>query len=376
MSAGPYVVVGAGLMGAATAWQLATRGEEVVLLERDVPAGDQGSSHGSARIFRYAYPEPFYAELVVRAEPLWDRLEKDSGKQLIDRVGCVDHGRTRQPEILARVLEQAGVEHALYSPAEAMERWPQFIFDTPVLHQPAAGVLDAHTTVEAMVDLAVAAGAQLHTSWPVASITRSGTGFVVTGPDGATLEAAHVVVAAGGWLPDLLQHLSLPPAFLAGLPRLTVMQENAYHFPYRDADQPWPTLIHKDDLQVYGLPGGLDAGFAGQKLAEYNGGRPMRSAAQQNGVIDPANRAKVVEYVRRHLPGLVPEPYAETTCLFTNTPDENFVLDSADSVTVVSPCSGHGAKFAPLIGTLVADLATGSGDVPAVFRPGTAALVR
>lgn len=375
MSAGPYVVVGAGLMGAATAWQLATRGEEVVLLERDVPAGDQGSSHGSARIFRYAYPEPFYAELVVQAEPLWDQLEKDSGKQLIDRVGCVDHGRTRQPEDLARVLEQAGVEHALYSPAEAMERWPQFIFDTPVLHQPAAGVLDAHTTVEAMVDLAVAAGAQLHTSWPVAFITRSGTGFVVTGPDGATLEAAHVVVAAGGWLPDLLQHLSLPPAFLAGLPRFTVMQENAYHFPYRDADQPWPTLIHKDDLQVYGLPGGLDAGFAGQKLAEYNGGRPMRSAAQQNGVIDPANRAKVVEYVRRHLPGLVPEPYAETTCLFTNTPDENFVLDSADSVTVVSPCSGHGAKFAPLIGAMVADLATGAGDVPAAFRPGTGTLV-
>lgn len=376
MSVSTYVVVGAGLMGAATAWQLATRGEEVVLLERDVPAGEAGSSHGSARIFRYAYPEAFYADLVVRAEPLWKRLEKDAGKQLIDRVGCVDHGRDRHPEVLARVLERAGVEHALYSPAEAMERWPQFIFDTPVLYQPGAGVLDAHTTVEAMVGLAVAAGAQLHTSWPVTSITRSGAGFVVTGRDGATLEAGHVVVAAGGWLPDLLQHLSLPPAFLAGLPQFTVMQENAYHFPYRDADQPWPTLIHKDAMQVYGLPGGRDAGFAGQKIAEYNGGRPMRSAAQQDGVVDSVNRARVVEYVKQHLPGLVPEPYAETTCLFTNTPDEDFVLDSADGVTVVSPCSGHGAKFAPLIGAMAADLATGAGDVPAVFRPGTGAFVR
>jgi len=376
VSAGPYVVVGAGLMGAATAWQLATRGEEVVLVERDVPASDRGSSHGSARIFRYAYPEAFYADLVVQAETLWDQLATDSGRQLIDRVGCVDHGRARRPEDLARVLEQVGVEHALYSPAEAMARWPQFVFDTPVLHQPGAGVLDAHTTVEAMVDLAVAAGAQLHTHWPVTSIIRSGAGFTATGPGGATLDAGHVVVAAGGWLPDLLGALPLPPAFLAALPRFTVMQENAYHFPYRDADQPWPTLIHKDDLQVYGLPGGRDAGFAGQKLAEYNGGRPMRSAAGQDGVVDPANRARVVEYVQQHLPGLVPEPYAETTCLFTNTPDEHFVLDTVEGVTVVSPCSGHGAKFAPLIGVMAADLATGAGDVPAVFRPGAGALVR
>ncbi|GGG45763.1 N-methyltryptophan oxidase [Kocuria dechangensis] len=376
MSAGPYAVIGAGLMGAATAWQLATRGAEVVLLEREVPAGDQGSSHGSARIYRYAYPDPFYAELLVHAEPLWVQLERESGRQLIDRVGCLDHGPGRDPEALARVLEQVGVEHALYSPAEARDRWPQLVVDTPVLHQPSAGVLDARTTVEAMVELAVAAGAQLHTRWPVTSITRTRSGFTLTGPDGAILEAAHVVVAAGGWLPELLGQLSLPGAFLTGLPEFTVMQENAYHFPYRDPGRPWPTTIHKDAMQVYTLPGGRDAGFAGQKVAEFNGGRPIRSAAAQDGVVDPANRDRVVEYVKRYLPGLVPEPYAETTCLFTNTPDEHFVLDTADGITVVSPCSGHGGKFAPLIGAMAADLATGTGGVPPVFRPGTAALAR
>lgn len=374
MTSARYVVVGAGLMGAATAWQLAERGEEVVLVERDVPAGPRGSSHGSARIFRYAYADPFYAELVVRSGPWWAQLERGSGRRLIDRVGGVDHGRGREPERLARVLEAAGVAHELLGPARARSRWPQLTVETPVLYQPGAGVLDAQATVEAMVELAAAAGAQLRTAWPVRGIVRTGAGFTVSGPRGETLDAGHVVVAAGGHLPDLLGELPLPPAFLAGLPRLSVRQENAFHFPYRDPGQPWPTTIHEDGGKpVYSLPGGRDAGCRGQKVAEYHGGRLLRSAAVQDGVVDPVHRARVVAHVRARLPGLVPEPYAEATCLFTSTPDEEFVLDSAGGITVVSPCSGHGGKFAPLLGAMAADLATGAGGVPARFRPGTSA---
>ena len=83
--------------------------------------------------------------------------------------------------------------------------------------------------------------------------------------------------------------------------------------------------------------------------------------------VDAANRARVTDYVGRYLPGLVPEPYAETTCLFTNTPTEDFIIDRAENITVLSPCSGHGAKFAPLLGRLAADLATGIGRVPELF---------
>jgi sarcosine oxidase len=370
---GNYAVIGAGLMGAATAWQLASRGEEVVLLERTVPGNDQGSSHGSARIFRYAYADPFYARLVVRSERLWEQVERESGRELLLRCGAVDHGPGRDPEQLARVLDDAGVEHVLCTAEQAAARWPQLLFDTPVLYQPTAGVLDAGSTVEALVGLAVAAGAELRTDWPVSRIRRTGAGFTVHGPQDATVEAGHVVVAAGGWLPDLLGELSLPPAFLGALPQFTVREENAFHFPYRDPEQAWPTLIHDAAMPVYGLPGGRDAGFAGLKVAEYNGGRVMASAARRTGVVDPGNRDRVVEYVRRWLPGVVPEPYAETTCLFTTTPDEHFVLDTAEGVTVVSACSGHGAKFAPLIGVLAADLATGAAGVPPVLRPGTAA---
>ncbi len=99
----------------------------------------------------------------------------------------------------------------------------------------------------------------------------------------------------------------------------------------------------------------------------------MPSAAHQTGAIDPANRAKLVDYVTQFLPGLVPVPYAETTCLFTNTPTEDFIVDGVDGVTVVSACSGHGAKFAPLVGDIAADVATGSAAPPDRFRVGAGA---
>ena len=366
-----YAVVGAGLSGAATAWHLAARGHGVALLERTIPANDAGSSPGSARIFRYAYPEEFYTGLVQEAKAGWDELARLSGKRLITPTGAVDYGAIRQPERLAAVLAARGIDHELLTPAEAGRRWPQIAFDTPVLWHPDAGVIDAHESVAAMVDQAVTNGAALHTNWAVASIAGSAGAYVLTSEDGRTLRAANVIVAAGGWLPRLLGSLALPSSFLAGMPPIEVRQEQAYHFPYVDGTDPstWPTFIHKrEGWQAYGLPGGRDAGFRGQKVAEYNGGKILPSAADQDGRISADNRRRVIDYVAQYLPGLVPEPYAETTCLFTNTPTEDFILDRADGITILSPCSGHGAKFAPLIGQLAADLATGAGQVPDQFR--------
>ena len=373
MESTEYVVVGAGLSGAAAAWHLAARGHDVALLERSTPANDAGSSHGSARIFRYAYPEEFYTGLVQEAKTGWDELARLSGKQLITPTGAVDYGAIRQPERLAAVLEARGIDHELLTPEEASRRWPQIAFDTQVLWHPDAGVIDAHESVASMVDQAVAHGAELRNNWPVASVTASNGGYVLTSEDGRSLRAANVIVAAGGWLPRLLGSLSLPSSFLAGMPAIEVRQEQAYHFPYADGTDhdasPWPTFIHKrEGWQAYGLPGGRDAGFRGQKVAEYNGGKILPSAAEQDGQINPDNRGRVIEYVEQYLPGLDPEPYAETTCLFTNTPTEDFILDRADRITILSPCSGHGAKFAPLIGRLAADLATSAGTVPDQFR--------
>lgn len=372
--ASDFVVVGAGLAGAATAWQLAARGHQVTLLERDVPAAHDGSSHGSARIFRYAYPEAFYTRAVLDSKALWDGLAAESGTELITPYGAVDYGPARHPARLAEVLAAVGIEHELLTAAEARTRWPHIAFDTDVLWHPGAGVIDAETSVNAMVALAVRHGAEVLTGWSLDRVERLGSGrggYRLFSATGETLDAGNVVISAGGWLPGLLQSLALPAGFLAALPEFTVRQEQAFHFRYRDESSgaTWPTFIHKAPaIQAYGLPGGRDAGFAGQKVAEYNGGPRLRSAADQTGMVDPANRDRVVDYVRRYLPGLDPEPYAETTCLFTNTPNEDFVIDRADNLTVLSPCSGHGAKFAPLVGQWAADLATGSGTVPDRFR--------
>ena len=374
MAPSQYVVVGAGLAGAATAWSLARRGHEVTVVERAQPAAHDGSSHGSARIFRYAYPEAFYTRLVVQARTRWDELERVSGVELITRTGSLDFGVSRDPRTLAGVLAAEGVEHELLGPEEVGARWPHIAVDTETLWHPDAGVIDSETAVRAMLDQAAAHGAQLLTDWELRTMTRAGSGFRLTAANGAELDAEKVVVAAGGWLPHLLDGLTLPADFLAAFPPLQVSQEQAYHFPYRDGTTEWPTFIHKSPaIQTYSLPGGRDADFRGQKLAEYNAGPKMPSAVSQTGTIDPANRAKVVEYVTRFLPGLVPEPYAETTCLFTNTPTEDFVVDGVDGVTVVSACSGHGAKFAPLVGDIAADVATGSADPPDRFRVGAGA---
>ncbi|MCQ6269602.1 FAD-dependent oxidoreductase [Pseudarthrobacter sp. R1] len=371
-----YVVVGAGLAGAATAWQLAARGHQVTILERNVPASHDGSSHGSARIFRYAYPDPFYTRAVLESKALWDGLAQDTDTALISPAGAVDYGPERNPRLLASVLSGEGIEHELLSASEARARWPQLAFDTEVLWHPGAGVIDAETAVNAMVALAVRNGAEVLTGWTLRSIERQGAGYRLFSSTGQTFDAGNVVISAGGWLPGLLGQLSLPSGFVAGLPEITVRQEQAFHFRYRDPESAgqWPTFIHKAaDIQAYGLPGGRDAGFAGQKVAEYNGGKFIPSAAKQTGEVDPANRRRVVDYVQRYLPGLDPEPYAETTCLFTNTPHEDFLIDRIDNLTVLSPCSGHGAKFAPLIGQWAAGLVTGTGtgSVPDRFRSAT-----
>ena len=364
------IILGAGLAGASAAWRLALRGEPVTVLERTAPANAQGSSHGSARIFRYAYAEQLYTDLVVRARLGWDELERQSGRELIASTGCVDFGEARAPERLAEVLASAGVDHELLCQAEASARWPQLHFDTPVLWQPGAGVLDPDTTVAAMLDLAVGSGhARVLSEWDAARIQRTATGFRVWSARGEMVEGSRVIVAVGGWLPDLLEDRGLPPALAAGVPALQVRQEQAYHFPYRTPPpEAWPAFIHKrPEIQAYGLPGGRDADFRGQKIAQYNGGPVIGSASAQDGRVSDDNRRRMTEYVAAYLPGLEPTPYAETTCLFTNTPTDDFIIDAVDGVVLVSACSGHGAKFAPLLGEMAADLALGTGSVPATF---------
>jgi sarcosine oxidase len=377
------VIIGAGLSGAAAAWRLAEAGAEVLVLERDRPASELGSSHGSARIFRYAYPDRASTRLVTESRAGWTELERRSGRRLITPSGALDFGAVRNPHGLARVLEAEGVECELLPRDVAAERWPQMNFDTDVLWHPDAGVIDAESAVSTMLDLAQQAGARVMANWEVAHVEKGGSsgrvGYTVTSFDGRAVDCAQVVVAAGPFLPALLEGLDMPAGFRSRMPEFEVRQETAFHFPYRDFGDTgetecgqaasWPTFIYKGpDIQAYGLPGGRDADFLGQKIAEYNGGRLLRSGYEQDRVIDPAHRKRLIGFVDQVIPGVRAEPYAETTCPFTNVPRDDMIIDRADGITIVSPCSGQGAKFAPVLGELVVDLVLRSGRPQSRFR--------
>ncbi|MFD7219511.1 FAD-dependent oxidoreductase [Streptomyces sp. NPDC056730] len=356
------IVIGGGLMGAATAWAASRRGLSVLLLEQFDPGHHRGSSHGSARIVRRGYEDALYTELTGRSFELWRELESDAGVPLLRMLGSLDFGTEQYAGAVAARLAAAAVAHEVLDAHEAERRWPGMRFEGPVVHHTQGGTVDAASAVTAFLDCAVRRGATVRYGTEVRSLDAAADGVRVLLADGDTLRAERVVVAAGAWTAGLLgEHLALPP--------LTVTQQDTFHFPRLDPTAPaWPSVLHERGDGIYHLAGGRDGGPGDdRKIGEHYSGRKT-TATGRDGVITPRSRARVTEYVKRWLPGLDPTPRAETSCLFTFTPSEDFLLDRAGPFVVCSPCSGHGAKFAPLIGELTADLATGAGGPPERFR--------
>lgn len=353
-------IVGAGLAGSAAAWALSRRGHSVALVEQFAPGHDRGSSHGSARIVRRAYGDGLYTRLTGEAFELWREVESSAGTRLLRMLGGLDFGPLRNVAAVAEHLAGCGVAHEVLPAAEAARRWPGMEFEGSVVYHAQAGTVDAAGAVAAFVDLARASGADVRFARPAKAVGTDGS---VVFADGSRLTAEVVVLAAGGWLGELA-------APLVSLPTLRVTEQQVFHFPRRDPAAPaWPSVIHETTgARVYHLAGGRDGGPGDdRKIGEHDGGVAC-TASGRSGVVSPAARDRVIDYVTRWLPGLEPRPSSATTCLYTETPTEDFVLDRVGSVIVCSPCSGHGAKFAPLIGEYVAGLVDGSGAVPSRFR--------
>lgn len=356
------IIVGAGLAGAAAARSAAARGASVVVLEQFAPGHRNGSSHGSARIFRRAYPDPRYVRLTGQAGELWQELEAAAGETLLTMTGAIDFGAVRDPAALHAVLTGCGVPAELMPPREASRRWPQFDFTGTelILFHPNAGVLDPDRAIAALLRLATADGADVRFGTRVTGLAAGGDGAVVrAGAESFTAPA--VVVAAGAWIAPLLDGL-------VRLPPLTVTKQAVFHFrpaqaltaPSAPAGLPWPVFIAADGADFcYGLPAGRDGGVPGAiKVGEHHPGT-VTTAAGRDFRVDAAARARVAGFARRRLPGLDPDPVNEATCLYTWTANEDFVLDRQGPFVLASPCSGHGAKFAPLLGEIIADLAAG-----------------
>lgn len=331
----------------------------MTVVEQFAPGHRRGSSHGSARIVRRGYGDGLYVSLTGQAFELWRELEISSGAALLRMLGGLDFGQRRNVPRVAALLADGGVPHEVLPGVEAQARWPGMTFDGPVVYHAQAGTMDADAAVAAFLGEAARLGAEVRNETCARAIIDGGVALA----DGSSLAARCVVVAAGGWVGPLL-------AGVVELPQLRVTQQQIFHFPRLDpAAPPWPSVIHEPaGHAVYHLAGGRDGGPGDdRKIGEHDGGHET-TAAGRDGVVDERSRARVVEYVRRWLPGLDPTPRAEVTCLYTETASEDFLLDRIGDVVACSPCSGHGAKFAPLIGEFVADLVTGAGQVPERFR--------
>ncbi|MGH3381382.1 MAG: FAD-dependent oxidoreductase [Actinoallomurus sp.] len=345
-------VVGLGLSGASTALAAVRRGHTVAAFEAYEAGHRRGSSHGHSRIFRRAYLDPLYVELTGRASGLWERLEADAGQPLLDRVGGVDHGPGRESERMTALLREHGVAAELLDGPEAARRWPGIRFAGPAMRDPEGGVIDPEAAMAGMVRLAATAGAEVAYETPVRDLRPEEDGARFEA-GGQAWHARTVVVAAGGWAGPLLEGL-------VPLPELTVTQQNVFYFAPREPG-PWPTVVHgpsPESLDMYALPEGPLF-----KVGEHVNGT-VTTAAGRDFTVPPDARDRILAYVPEWLPGLDPEPRSETTCLYTRAPREDFILDRRGPIVVCSPCSGHGAKFAPLIGELASDLVEGGAPVP------------
>lgn len=332
-------------MGSAAAWQLAARGVEVLLLERFAPGHAFGASHGASRIFRLVYPDPAYIRLALAALPLWHELG-----DVLTETGGVDHGDiARLPEALAA----AGSPGRLLPAAEAAERWPGMRFSGEVFFHPRSGRVHADRAVARMQQAAAHHGAVVRHGTPVLDL-RVGDGVEVrTGHD--TIRARRAVVAVGAWTGKLLGDL-------VPLPPLRVTQEQPAHFAAAGGD--WPAFIHHRARAVYGLaaPGeGVKVGF--------HGGGPEVDPDRRDFLPEPVRLAALRRYVRDWLPGLDPDAPAPISCTYTSTPTSDFVLDRVGPLVVAAGFSGHGFKFAPAIGRLLADLATTGATPDPRFAP-------
>ena len=341
------VVVGGGAMGSAAAWCLARDGRGVALLERFDAGHKRGSSHGRSRIFRLAYPDPFYVELAQRALPLWRELEDDAGEALLTTTGGVDHGPAESVRGVAEALAARGASHELMDARAAADRWPGMRFGNAVLFQPDAGCCNADATVAALQRRAAAHGAEIRTDVGPVVIEPAGDGVVARAELGEW-RAPVAVVACGPWAPKTL-------AGIAALPPVEVTREQVFYFESRDGSASWPSFIHHRTPYIYGL----DTPGLGVKVAEHHTGAETDPDTRTFDV-DEAGRERVTRYVDEWFPGLQPEPVAAETCLYTTTPTEDFVVDRAGPVVVAAGFSGHGFKFTPLIGRLLADLAAGA----------------
>jgi sarcosine oxidase len=345
------IVVGAGITGVATARELARRRFQVLLLEQFELRNSRGSSHGTSRIFRLAYPDSHYVRLAQSALSAWRELEAECGNQLIRPTGSLDLGPIAL--IHARALAACGVRHEVLAGAEVSARWPIAVeAEVPALFQADGGITLADRAYAAFLDGAREAGAVTREHSRVLALITDRGAVRVELESGEVLRALAVVVVAGAWAQRLLDG--------HGIELGTIPTRETTTFFAVPADD-LPTVI---DDALTPRSGRGRAGELGYALAAPGDG--LKAGLHHSGPVtdpddhgepDPDAVAWASEWVSRRFAGGAIEPTRAETCIYTNRADASFVLERHGRIVVGAACSGHGFKFAPTHGLALAALA-------------------
>jgi sarcosine oxidase len=349
------IVVGAGLLGLATAWALSRRGWAVTVCEAAGSVGHARSgSKGSARIFRLGYPDRLYVEMAIRAEVLWRDLEESTGRSLLHATGQVSFGDDGALSAIATALSPHDRVTEMLTADDVTRRFPGFATEGPALFEPDSGVLAADACLAALRE---AAQFELQTGQPVRLLEQRSHSVVVTTAAGLLLEADVVVDCAG---PRTLALLG------DALPGPAETQPSIPQVAYFRAAEPGaaarlPVFIEWGPDMVYGLQVlGTGAHAGSYKVSHHTPGTPLdrfdpldpTAWGDERGLL-----TRLTEAVRRFLPALDPHPVATERCVYDNSADQDFVMDRVGNVVLGCGTSGHAFKFGPLIGEILADLA-------------------
>ncbi|HLZ26639.1 MAG TPA: N-methyl-L-tryptophan oxidase [Chloroflexota bacterium] len=352
------IVVGLGGMGSATAYHLASRGQRVLGLERFGIPHSMGSSHGITRIIRLAYYEhPAYVPLLQRAFDLWRSLQTDFGEQLLFVTGSIDAGPPGGA-VFEGSLESCrlhGLSHEVLNSAQVSDRFPAYRLpsDTAALFQPDGGFLLPERCVVAHANAARALGADLHTGEPVRGWEARGDGVRVW-TDTATYTAERLVLTVGAWARELVGPL------LQGLaePERQVLIWLGIRRPELFTPARFPVFnVLVPEGRFYGFPEWSVPGF---KFGKYHHLAEQVDPDSIDRVANAADEAALRIFAERYFPDAAGATLDMQVCMFTNTPDEHFIVDvhpEYPQVSIAAGFSGHGFKFCSVIGEIMADLA-------------------
>ena len=357
------IVIGVGGMGSAACWHLARRGQRVLGLERfDIPHS-MGSSHGISRIIRLPYYEnPAYVPLLRRAYELWDEAERATGTNLLITTGSVDGGPEDDP-LFQGALASArlhGIEHDVLTGAEVNARFPGYRMKlaSRFVFQRQGGLIASERAIVAHANAAMVAGATIRArervlGWEAHSADEG----VTVRTDKSVYRAGRLVLAAGPWMAELLPSLRQ----LAVPERQVLIWTQPRRLPLFMPGE-FPVFnLQVEEGRYYGFPVFEVPGFKFGRF--HHRGETMPAEAMRREV-DADDEALLRDFGKRYFPDGTGETLALRACMFTNTPDEHFILDhhpDHPQVVIASPCSGHGYKFCSVIGEIIADLATGDG---------------